>query len=470
MAETNGFQTELRSALQNYQTYLEEKELPKVKEAVRIYHTSFQSIYNVLLRKGLIAEDPYRGDHKVSEVAAPPKQQILDSERETKLSVRLAEFDAQLDFLANYFQFSLEFVTLKRIKKVVDLVTYVRWDQFNTASTDQFTRILAEVTQKIRSGNDQMSTSIVADSEKTLAENTKRIVEGLKKISIYKREEYKLQVRETILPSVDIENASSSKEATNAIKAAFKGSSSGLPYYSELVSEVVSEESGPDSADSRESTLKRLSAPSSAEKKPRETVALHSTLLEAVRTLANSSRSLEEAARKLSESAAVLEGRKRSVGERFKEWIQRLTNKEARRRLYEIELSDIATATMKRETLDFDSLLEAVRKKARLFGSIMSKTSPAWKKLENAGEDQLLAFISKNLEELQRHHRRLEGLDTYFKTEANKEERDKLRGIKIELAAIKNHIVTANQKRHEYVARREEVDQMRKLGVDVDVS
>jgi hypothetical protein len=37
-----------------------------------------------------------------------------------------------------------------------------------------------------------------------------------------------------------------------------------------------------------------------------------------------------------------------------------------------------------------------------------------------------------------------------------------MRGIKPELSAIKNGIVKANQKRHEYIAQKEEVEQMKR--------
>ena len=59
----------------------------------------------------------------------------------------------------------------------------------------------------------------------------------------------------------------------------------------------------------------------------------------------------------------------------------------------------------------------------------------------------------------------MEALDTYFKTEVP---REKVKGIKIELSSIKNSIVKANQKKHEYVAKKEEYDQFKKLGIDPD--
>jgi hypothetical protein len=47
----------------------------------------------------------------------------------------------------------------------------------------------------------------------------------------------------------------------------------------------------------------------------------------------------------------------------------------------------------------------------------------------------------------------------------DKEDRDKIRGIKPELGTIKNAILRANSKRHEYSAQKEEEEQLKRLGV-----
>jgi hypothetical protein len=44
-----------------------------------------------------------------------------------------------------------------------------------------------------------------------------------------------------------------------------------------------------------------------------------------------------------------------------------------------------------------------------------------------------------------------------------------IRGIKLEITAIKNSVVKANQKRHEYVSQKEEIEQLKKLGVQPDL-
>ncbi len=98
----------------------------------------------------------------------------------------------------------------------------------------------------------------------------------------------------------------------------------------------------------------------------------------------------------------------------------------------------------------------------------MNKMSQTYRKLEQAPEEKVFDFLTSNLAEVQIILRRLPALDTYFKTEVSREQRSLVRGIKMEINAIKNAWVKGNQKRHEYVSRIEEREQLKKLGIQVD--
>ena len=61
-------------------------------------------------------------------------------------------------------------------------------------------------------------------------------------------------------------------------------------------------------------------------------------------------------------------------------------------------------------------------------------------------------------------HRRLQGLSEYYRQEASAERNNQVRGIKIELSGLKNCIVRANRRRYDYVALKEEEQQLQQLG------
>ena len=107
--------------------------------------------------------------------------------------------------------------------------------------------------------------------------------------------------------------------------------------------------------------------------------------------------------------------------------------------------------------IDFD-------KKIKIFGR-MTGQSPFIAKLKTMPEEQVFTYLDRAIKDLQAVHRILASLDEYFKSSVPREERDKIKGIKPDLAAVKNCFVKANQIRHDYSAQKEEEEQMKKLGI-----
>jgi hypothetical protein len=99
--------------------------------------------------------------------------------------------------------------------------------------------------------------------------------------------------------------------------------------------------------------------------------------------------------------------------------------------------------------VDFPKLLAAVEKKSSFLATLATGNSPAFRKVAKASEQQLAAFLDRQLNDLLVIHRRLGSLNTLFQARMAQEKKSS-RGIKIELLTIKNAIIKANQKRHEY--------------------
>jgi hypothetical protein len=57
------------------------------------------------------------------------------------------------------------------------------------------------------------------------------------------------------------------------------------------------------------------------------------------------------------------------------------------------------------------------------------------------------------------------GLNAVFQSRAVGGRKAEIKGIRLELVAVKNGIVKANQRRHEYAARKEEKEQLGRLGL-----
>ncbi len=147
-----------------------------------------------------------------------------------------------------------------------------------------------------------------------------------------------------------------------------------------------------------------------------------------------------------------------------------MLNKEETDVFYELEYFDPTTAGSKIEELNFTQFMIDLDRKSRFLNSIANRGSVTNQKLEGADDEQLLTVLSKNIEEIQAMHKTLIALDLFFKSEAQREDREKLYGIAPEITGIKNIIVKANQKRHDYISKKEEMDQMKRLGISLDRS
>ena len=96
----------------------------------------------------------------------------------------------------------------------------------------------------------------------------------------------------------------------------------------------------------------------------------------------------------------------------------------------------------------------------------MNANGPVMAKLKNMNEEQCTAYLERTIRDVQNYHRILTSLDDYFKSNISQSERARIKGIKPELASVKNCIVKANQLRAEYTAAKEEEEQMKRLGIN----
>ncbi len=467
MEDNSDFFQSLETALQKYRSSLEKNELQQLKEQFRFFHQSFQSLYDILLRKGMLVEDPYKNEQKISEVTTPPTGPMKESEKKDVISQRLSVYDSILEFLNNYYQFNLDHITLPNVKQLVEIVTYIKWSSFSETSGNLNTKVLAEIVNRVPTGQDDLTSNIVNDSIRQLEKKSKFILAILKKIAGYQRERYKYEFRLQMLNAMNFKPEALEErrgDVIKAIKAKFNQYMPGTAYYPELIDEVLDEETGPGAEQRRVDTLKKLEV-ENKQKESNKPKSFKPILLEAYRILASITTPLEQAIQKLKYNASVIENRKLTFSEKFRRWVLNMVQKQGEKRIYEIEYIDQKTAMPKTMRLNFDSFAEEALKKAKVVASMGNRMSPTYQKLEQSSEDRLFKILSSTIEEIQNYLIKLPALDTYFKSETPRSQRTFIKGIKLEITAIKNSVVKANQKKHEYVASKEEEEQLKKLGV-----
>jgi len=461
MAETgqSNYIDMLQQVLLSRKDWLEKNEFTKLKDELRVYQVSFASLYNIYLKKKVIDEDPYKQDTKINEIEPPDSEPIPEARRIEQLSIRLSNYDNQLDFLVNFYQLSVDFLNLDRIKRIVGLIRYIDWVALSPDSQSPMTKLVAEITNQAKVGVDTLTLSIVGESLSKLSKTTASSINILKGLNLYYRENYKLSVRLAITKDM------SAGEATlDNIKRKMHSGMPGSPFYKELIDEIIKEDYSNSGQDLRDTVLNSLKVAETKQKAVKAAVNFKVILLDGIVVIGGASNSIAEIISKLQENQAVLESRKKSFIEAIKELIRQITNAEPEEVIYTVDCMDVTKGVPVKEKVNFHHFLDELEKKTKILASFVR--GPAYNKLTNMTEDQIIGYLERNIKDVQNYHRILTALDDFFKANVQQEDRNKIKGIKPELSALKNTYIKANQLRYEFSAQKEEEEQMKRLGVD----
>jgi hypothetical protein len=462
MADNTQYQQLLAEALGQRRDWLEKNEMPKLKEEFRGFHNAFYALYKLFLKRGLIHEDPYKQEAKMGEIEVPPIAPFTDADRLDQLSLRLSAFDTQLDFLVNFYQFSVDALPLDRIKRILGLVKFIDWVRFTPdGSASPNTRAVVELVSDAKAGADQLSMSVIGESMTALSRSTGPILTCLKEVSDYNREAYKLELRTRVTAGMSDAEASQ----VNQIKRKFAQQMPGKPFYPDLVEELIREDYSKDGEALREKALKQLEIPDGKPKNAKAPVSFKNIIIEGLYAIGSVASTLGEIVPKLDENELLLEKRRRNFWEKFRRLMMQVLNKEPEPAIYELEYMEPGKGTPSRERVNFNTLRLEIERKIKNLTPLGLRSAPRMEAMEDT---QLMGILERNIRDVQSLHKILGALDDFFKASVDKDDRDKIKGIKPELAVIKNALVKANQKRYEYSAQKEEEEQLKRLGIGTD--
>jgi hypothetical protein len=279
-------------------------------------------------------------------------------------------------------------------------------------------------------------------------------------MSDYNREAYKLDLRINVLSALTPSEAS----VIPTIRKKFPAAMPGKPFYPDLVEEVIKEDSNAGKP-LRENVLKQMAVPLNKPKTVAPPIVFKNILIEGLNAIGSVGLIMTEVGVKLDENAALMENRKKGFWDKLKRVIQQMLNKEPAPIIFNVGYMDPIKGVPVNERVDFAQFRAEMDRKTRTLTALASRSGGAFAKMQAMNEGQLMVLLEKNIREVQTIHKILGALDDFFKLEAGRDERDKVKGIKPELATMKNAIVKANQRRHEFSAQKEEEEQMKKLGV-----
>jgi hypothetical protein len=471
MVDGGNFVRELERVMESKRQSLGRDELAKLKDSWKLFQLSLNGLQSILIRKGSIHEDPYRDEMKISDITNPSDKPFQESERGDQMSLRLSQYVSYVEFLNNYYQFDTEFLTLGRIKRMLTFVKYINFTQLTEASTQPSTRGLAELVGMVKKGGDQLSAGIIGESVNQLEKTTRDILAGLKALSEFQREAYKLDMRNLVLAGMDMDAnlaITHRDEALRKVKARFPSTVGDRPFIPELITEILDEDWSDGGPGLREALLGKLAVATAKKKETRDAKSHKVILIDGIRILAGAGSQVEDAITKLAANSAVIESADHGIMAQIRKLLQKFFGGSTTKLEYEIFLPDPLTGEKKGEDMPFVEFVEDGTRKSRLLSSLLQRSGPTMQRLETAGDEHVFKFLERNLEELQLLVKRMNALDDHFKAVFPGEEKGKFKGIKAEITTIKNCIIKANQKRHEYHAQVEEEEQLRRLGAKLE--
>jgi hypothetical protein len=132
MDQMSTFTDQLFQAITERQQLFDSYQLPKLQEELRISHSAAKTIRTVLVKKGLLHDDPYKYDDKIADIEIPQDTPYTEGERVGVIGQRLSQYEAMLDFVVNNYQFTCDFLTTDRVNKLVQLGKVFSWKPSQT--------------------------------------------------------------------------------------------------------------------------------------------------------------------------------------------------------------------------------------------------------------------------------------------------------------------------------------------------
>jgi hypothetical protein len=240
------------AAIKNKRNWLVESGMSLLKEKFKTYRDMYATLYRLLLQKRLVIEDPYKSNVKITDLVMPETGHMPEQKKREQFSLRLSNFDNQLEFIAAFWEFSIETLRADKIKIFFAVLKFIDWNNISQTSPMTNTRLLAETINKIRSNPSEQITGANLDTcFNDLAAITKEIGAFFDDFNHFNRESYKGLIRDTITAFMTAAEAS-----LDNVKLKFPQALPGKPFVPDLVDELLKEDFSPEA----ETTASMVSA------------------------------------------------------------------------------------------------------------------------------------------------------------------------------------------------------------------
>ena len=471
--EEYNFDAELQAALSKKQEWYNSESLQELLNEYRLMHTCVKNLYECFVKKSLIQPDPYRLDKKISEIIVPESSPFSESEIPKVFGARFSDYETMLDFICTYFRFSTENFSIQTVKKLLDLNKVFDWEDLSMNSSRMNTRALAMTRNNAKTNSPNVVQSMINDSVAKCTQSSAVISKMLNELGVFLRELFKGGLRKDLFehPDFDKAKAAESAEAEQAeIRRLYTKVTGKKTMYTDLIAEIVEEDHGPDKERKQAAVLDRLAIKGSSkvEKKKAAGPDTKEMIMQAILALGAMAPTLTQLHAKLGENFTLLYQKKNTFFNKLMAALRKAFHISEKERVCNLPIKDAKTGTERTQKINVNEFLTDLSRKERVYNGIGMK-GVEYQKINASNEDAILSFVNKQISEVQSIFVIINALDAYFKNEVDTEFKVKVKGMQIELSALRNSIINANKKRGEYASFKEEHAQMQKLGLSDNV-
>ena len=470
--ENGNFSAEFKVALNQKQEWFNTVRLQDLLGQYRLLHTCVHNLFDTLTKKNIIIPDPYRLDKRISDITIPDSSQFSEGDMAKIFGARFSEYETMLDYICTYYRFTVENLTIPTVKKLLDFNKVFDWDNVSTNNAKINTRSLALALATAKMGAPGVIQSMLNDGVAKCAQSTKEINAILNELGVFLREHYKGELRSDLFghPDFNMQKAMESPDAEMAeIKRLYVKIFGKKTFYNDLVNEIIAEDQGADKEKLQAATLNRLGIKENVkvEEKKKKGPTSKELLMTTVLAVSAVGPTLSQLKVKLEDNFNIMFEKKKSFMAKLVEALKKVFHIKEKEKICMVPVKDSKTGFEKTQKLIVTDFMLDITKKERIYTGIGTK-GPEYAKIESSSEDAILQFVNKQISEIQSIFTMINALDAYFKSQLDDLRKVKIKGMQIELSALRNSIINANKRRGEYASAKEEIEQMKRLGINED--
>ncbi|MGA2640166.1 MAG: hypothetical protein ABSG21_04560 [Spirochaetia bacterium] len=116
MKVSSPYREHLDAAIETRRQWLEAEQIPLLREALATFESLFEGAMGMLIRKGLLREDPYNYEQTFSDIKIPKDDALPEFENSDEVSYRLAAYRRQLKYVSTEYPLDLATINLARAR------------------------------------------------------------------------------------------------------------------------------------------------------------------------------------------------------------------------------------------------------------------------------------------------------------------------------------------------------------------